>query len=187
MCLDGNIMRNKKIIASLGDIHGRDRWMFHTHGSPYEFQSWRISVENGAPGNDEFWKDLPYMKYDKIIFVGDYTDSFNLSNPTILKNLQDIIFFKKVMPNKVVLLLGNHDIQYLVKNEICSGYRSDMSIDLQELLSDKDAAGNYKLIDKVTLEEAEEGELIEIYKDGVFSNETTLTEIRTTLEKQIKF
>ena len=125
-------------ILSLGDIHGRDKWMFHTHGSPYEFNLWKISVENGAPGDCEFWNDMPYMEYDKIIFVGDYSDSYDLSNETILSNLRNIIFFKKNLPNKVVLLLGNHDVQYLVHGQICSGFRSEMNLDLNQLLSDKE-------------------------------------------------
>ena len=66
---------------SIGDIHGRD-----------------------------IWKNVNPSKYDKIIFVGDYVDSFTISNTTILNNLLDIIEFKKSFKNKVILLLGNHDI-----------------------------------------------------------------------------
>jgi hypothetical protein len=33
-----------------------------------------------------------------------------VSNVEMKKNLEDIIFFKKVLPHKVVLLLGNHDV-----------------------------------------------------------------------------
>jgi hypothetical protein len=126
---------NMKVLT-LGDIHGRDKWMFHTHGSPYEFNLWKISVENGAPGDNEFWNELPYMEYDKIIFVGDYVDSFDMSNKVILRNLKNIIFFKRMLPDKVVLLLGNHDVQYIVQNEICSGYRSEMRPDLSNLFND---------------------------------------------------
>ena len=126
---------NMKVL-SLGDIHGRDKWMFHTHGSPYEFNLWKISVENGAPADDEFWNEFPYMEYDKIVFVGDYVDSFELGNKVILRNLENIIFFKRMLPDKVVLLLGNHDVQYIVQNEICSGYRSEMRPDLANLFND---------------------------------------------------
>lgn len=126
---------NMKVL-SLGDIHGRDKWMFHTHGSPYEFNLWKISVENGAPADNEFWNEFPYMEYDKIVFVGDYVDSFELGNKVILRNLENIIFFKKMLPDKVVLLLGNHDVQYIVQNEICSGYRSEMRPDLANLFND---------------------------------------------------
>lgn len=129
------IFANMKVL-SLGDIHGRDKWMFHTHGSPYEFNLWKISVENGAPADNEFWNEFPYMEYDKIVFVGDYVDSFELGNKVILRNLENIIFFKRMLPDKVVLLLGNHDVQYIVQNEICSGYRSEMRPDLANLFND---------------------------------------------------
>jgi hypothetical protein len=124
-------------VLTLGDVHGRDRWMFHTHESPYEFNHWMTLVENGVPADEEeFFKEMPYMKYDKIVFVGDYVDSFDVSNVVILDNLKKILFFKKALPDKVVLLLGNHDIQYFVPNEICSGYRAEMKPDLYQLFTD---------------------------------------------------
>ena len=126
-------------ILSLGDVHGRDRWMFHTHGSPYDFNLWKTTVENGVPGDCDFWDDHPYMEYDKIIFVGDYADSHDLKNETILENLRNIVFFKKAVPNRVELLIGNHDIQYFIPNEICSGYRGEMEHDLKEIYTDKEA------------------------------------------------
>lgn len=124
-------------VLTIGDVHGRDRWMFHTHGSPYEFNHWRNMIENGVPAdNAEFWEEMPYIKYDKIVFVGDYVDSYNLDNVTILHNLKDILFFKKALPDKVVLLLGNHDIQYFIPNEVCSGYRGEMRPDLYQIFTD---------------------------------------------------
>jgi hypothetical protein len=124
-------------ILTLGDVHGRDRWAFHTHGSTYEFNHWRTMVENGVPADDkEFWKEMPYSEYDKIVFVGDYVDSFDLSNVIILDNLKNILFFKQALPDKVVLLLGNHDIQYFIPNEVCSGYRAEMRPDLYNLFND---------------------------------------------------
>jgi hypothetical protein len=121
-------------ILSLGDVHGRDSWMFQTHGSSYEYNLWKTAVEHGAdPLNYEFWQEHDYTKYDKIIFVGDYVDSYDKSNEVILKNLQEIIYFKKALGDRVVLLLGNHDIQYIVPNEICSGFRGEMQYDLKEI------------------------------------------------------
>ena len=69
---------------TIGDIHGRDDWQ-------------AINIRN----------------YDKIIFIGDYVDSFEKSDFAILENLKKIISLKKRHPDKVVLLLGNHDVQYL--------------------------------------------------------------------------
>jgi hypothetical protein len=126
------------ITYSIGDIHGRNDWMYFTHGSPQDFHTWAVAVHNGAPGVDEIWREEydNFMDYDKIIFVGDYVDSFNIGNAEMKKNLEDIIFFKKACPDKVVLLLGNHDIQYIVANEICSGYRPEMKHDFYQLYTD---------------------------------------------------
>lgn len=140
-------------ILSIGDIHGRDLWKFYTHGSSYEYDLWRTSVEAGADPTDyEFWKEYTYAQVDKIIFVGDYCDSFDKTNEQILENLKEIILFKKALGDKVVLLLGNHDIQYIVPNEICSGYRSEMKFDLEKLFNE-----NMELFKMAHEEEGEDG------------------------------
>jgi hypothetical protein len=92
---------------TIGDIHGRD-----------------------------YWKDVDPTKYNKIIFVGDYLDQFPpMTDIQILENFKDIIEFAKTNPDKVVLLLGNHDIQYKFLNDGfgCSGYRPSMAMSLQYL------------------------------------------------------
>ena len=124
---------------SIGDIHGRNDWMYFTHGSPVDFETWRTHVEasGGPDGYADF--DQPdwhnYTMYDKIIFVGDYVDSFDVGNVEMKKNLEDIIFFKKTCPDKVVLLLGNHDISYIVPNQECSGFRPTMKWDLADIFT----------------------------------------------------
>ncbi len=54
---------------------------------------------------------------DEVVFLGDYLDSYSfkgLANREIeLNNFWEILKFKKEYPEKVVLLLGNHDIGYL--------------------------------------------------------------------------
>lgn len=97
---------------SIGDVHGRDYWK-------------RFLIEN--------------PDYDKVVFVGDYVDSFNKTNIEIINNLLDIIEFKKSNPDNVILLLGNHDIQYAISHPAvdlkygCSGYRPDMHYDLYDI------------------------------------------------------
>jgi predicted MPP superfamily phosphohydrolase len=94
-------------IITVGDIHGRD-----------------------------YWKNINPNNYDKIIFVGDYVDSYNISNPEILFNLKNIIQFKKDNKEKVILLLGNHDLPYLFNNFKkygCTGNRFEMIWDLNEI------------------------------------------------------
>jgi len=82
----------------IGDLHGRDSW-----------------------------REINGREFDKIIFVGDYVDSFDLSDLAILENFRKVIAFKQRHPDKVVLLLGNHDIQYLhYPAHTCSGFRETM-------------------------------------------------------------
>ncbi|NEU10080.1 metallophosphoesterase [Flavihumibacter sp. R14] len=76
--------------------------------------------------------------YDKIIFLGDYVDppaGEELSDLLILENLERIIAFKAAQHEKVVLLLGNHDVHYMYPEEagICSGFRPQMFADLRAI------------------------------------------------------
>jgi hypothetical protein len=100
------------------------------------------TVTIGDVHGDSFWKDiiLDVYKYDKIIFVGDYVDSFTKTNEEIYNNLAEIINFAKEYKDKVVLLLGNHDLPYYIPSTIngarvywCSGFRSVMWYDLHDL------------------------------------------------------
>lgn len=120
-------------ILSIGDIHGLDLWKDLVFSPSYDFDVWKISVDAGATPDSSLWNSMLYMQYDKIIFVGDYVDSFDISNEDIKKNLLDIIYFKKALPDKVVLLLGNHDVQYIVPNQLCTGFRGEMAIDLEQI------------------------------------------------------
>jgi hypothetical protein len=73
-------------------------------------------------------------KYDKLIFAGDYVDSFFIDNVSIVKNLLDIIELKKRYPDKIILLWGNHDIQYLFDDEyFCTGFRPEMQHVLHQI------------------------------------------------------
>ena len=86
-------MRKQKIIV-IGDIHGEQVWK-------------------------EVIKKHPESKY---IFLGDYCDPYHIiPKDDVIINLQDIINFKKQASTDVVLLLGNHDIQYIYKEaEYCT-------------------------------------------------------------------
>ena len=126
-------MENRYNILTLGDIHGRSTWKDIVFGGETEFFFWKSSIEHGYL---EFDDNYDFHKFDKIIFVGDYCDSYDMDNATILENLQDIILFANKYPDLVVLLLGNHDIQYIVQNECCSGYRGEMRADLNKLFND---------------------------------------------------
>lgn len=54
-------------------------------------------------------------KYDKVVFLGDYFDPYDFENIDFndcIDNFKEIIKLKEKYPNKVVLLLGNHDMPY---------------------------------------------------------------------------
>lgn len=96
-------------IISIGDVHGRP-----------------------------FWKKIDPKNYDKIIFTGDFVDSYIYTNEEILVNLMEIIELKKDFPDKVVLILGNHDLHYMwdYKTFGCSGYRPALYHDLHDQFND---------------------------------------------------
>ena len=76
------------------------------------------------------WKQIveDNIDFDNIVFIGDYLDSFDVSGEDQLKNLLDIIEFKKSNMDKVHLLIGNHDIHYWpgINDTKTSGFQFDM-------------------------------------------------------------
>src|SRR5690606_31273954 len=97
-------MNETKLIA-IGDLHGRS-----------------------------VWQKIPFDHYDIIVFLGDYVDSVQFSEKEILDNFKAVIALKKSLPNKVILLLGNHDIQYLHYPKYpCSGFNPIMQKTLTEI------------------------------------------------------
>jgi predicted MPP superfamily phosphohydrolase len=104
-----------KTIA-LGDTHGRSKWKDI------------VEKEKGA---------------DKIIFIGDYFDAKDggYSANRQIENFKDIIKFKRNNPDKVILLIGNHDFHYLkgVDEEYSSfqfGYSKDINQVLQPVVDE---------------------------------------------------
>jgi hypothetical protein len=75
------------------------------------------------------WKQVNPDQWDRIVFSGDYVDSFNHTDEQILLNFQQVIPLKKKHPEKVILLLGNHDVAYYfngLSRHGCSGFRRRM-------------------------------------------------------------
>lgn len=91
-----------KIIA-IGDTHGHNEWQ-HI-----------VEKEKDA---------------DKIVFLGDYFDSFNIPHHEQMENFLKIVAYKNENPDKVVLLLGNHDFQYLTQTERYSGFQEKYADDI---------------------------------------------------------
>lgn len=96
-----------KTIA-IGDTHGRQNWK-------------QIVSEN---------------EFDKIIFIGDYFDTHeDVSALQQIHNFKEIIEYKELNMDKVVLLFGNHDFHYLRNvDEHYSGFQEWHKFDIQEKL-----------------------------------------------------
>lgn len=85
----------------------------------------------------DIWKKYIDLSCDKIVFLGDYVDSYIYSNEQMINNLKDIIQFKLDNLDKVVLLYGNHEFNYLYPhtNEFkCSGLRPEIQYDIYDIL-----------------------------------------------------
>lgn len=129
-------------IITIGDIHGRSQWKDIVFGGSEQFLFWMESKQSGQDVNYAF------LKLEKIIFLGDYCDSYDKSNEEILNNLKHIVYFAKSYPDLVVLLLGNHDIQYILPKESCSGYRPEMAADLGQIFKDESSLFRIAYLDK---------------------------------------
>jgi len=93
----------------IGDIHGRDVWK----------------------------KIVEHENADKVIFIGDYFDSFNISHPDQMINFLDIIEYKKSSGKEVIMLIGNHDYHYMKDiNETYSGFNAGIKPAISILLED---------------------------------------------------
>ena len=89
------------LILVIPDVHGRTFWLDKT---------------NDISG------------YDKVIFLGDYLDPYKDENITVedaIENFKEIIEFKKNNMDKVILLLGNHDMPYYSQEYFNQGHGID--------------------------------------------------------------
>lgn len=89
----------------------------------------------------KFWRRVVEEDADKIIFLGDYGDPYGseeISHKDALIELEDIIRFQEENPNKVVLLLGNHDAHYLSRSfSPCSRYSHKYASEYYDLLANR--------------------------------------------------
>lgn len=91
-------------ILICGDIHGRTFW--------------KKAVEKYA------------AECNRIVFLGDYLDPYpweGITRKEAIANLQEIIDLKSENKDKVILLLGNHDLPYIDKRNFYTRSRYDSS------------------------------------------------------------
>ena len=95
----------------LGDTHGRSNWKLAIH------------------------QDQP----DRVIFIGDYFDSFEFSGVEQIDNFKQIIQYKENNPQvEVVLLIGNHDHHYFpeIGYTGTSGYQSRIAPSIIQVIDE---------------------------------------------------
>ena len=97
----------------IGDIHGRD-----------------------------IWKDIVSQeKPDRVVFIGDYFDSFDISGPKQIQNFKEIIAFKESGQCEVIMLIGNHCFHYMKYKGIhaqYSGYQHKYALQINHLFETND-------------------------------------------------
>jgi len=100
-----------KTTIVLGDTHGRSNWKLAIH------------------------QDKP----DRVIFIGDYFDSFEFSGVEQINNFKEIIQYKENNPQvEVVLLIGNHDHHYFpeVGHTGTSGYQNKIAPSITQVVDE---------------------------------------------------
>ena len=96
----------------------------------------RILVIGDIHGHNDWEKIVLKEDWDKVIFLGDYFDTYDdISGKAQCINFKVILQLKKSHSDKVELLYGNHDHSYLNK-EKCSGYSSENQVIYEELLKE---------------------------------------------------
>jgi len=118
-------------VLAVGDIHGEDWWQPAIFGARELFNSYKEdkeALQHDFKFNFENW--------GKIVFVGDYVDSFHVRTPEMIDNLREIVKFANNYPGRVELLLGNHDIQYIHPKYRCSGFRPEAYFDFRDIFEE---------------------------------------------------
>lgn len=89
------------------------------------------------------WRQVDPTAYDHLVFLGDYVDDRNgvFSDRHMLENLRGIIQLKLEFPEKIILLLGNHDVHYRDYPHFrSSGFRPGLRKPLQRLFRENDGS-----------------------------------------------
>ena len=85
------------------------------------------------------WKQIIYQeKPDRIIFIGDYFDSFDISGVEQIQNFKEIIEYKTTSGKEVIMLIGNHDHHYYpeVGYTGTSGYQSGIAPSINQVIDE---------------------------------------------------
>jgi predicted phosphodiesterase len=102
-------MKTHKTII-LGDTHGHD--------------TWKQAIEQEKP--------------DRVVFIGDYFDSFSVPGLDQIHNFKEIIKHKESNQQEIILLIGNHDYHYYpeIGYNGTSGYQSGLAPNIVHVVNE---------------------------------------------------
>lgn len=85
-----------------------------------------------------FWRKAKekISEVDKVVFLGDYLDPYpweDISRRDAIDEFEKIIEFKREYPDKVALLLGNHDCAYCFNFGSASRYDYENEFEIKSL------------------------------------------------------
>lgn len=113
---------------------------------------------------------------DQIVFLGDYLDPYShegISFDLALEEFNKILEFKKEYPDLITLLVGNHDMHYIIKDFMdCSRRNTDMLDQLHELYN-----SNLDLFDLIHIEDDWLFSHAGVYKGWMDKYEFTLEDL----------
>lgn len=113
---------------------------------------------------------------DQIVFLGDYLDPYShegISFDLALEEFNKILEFKKEYPDLVTLLVGNHDMHYIIEDFMdCSRRNTDMLDQLHKLYN-----SNLDLFDLIHIEDDWLFSHAGVYKDWMDKYEFTLEDL----------
>lgn len=96
-------------IIAIGDTHGRNTWE-------------RI-IEKEVESTRE-------------VFVGDYFDSWTKSGRQCIDNFSRLVAYKRANPERVKLVMGNHEFHYIHPGERYSGFNDNFAGEIAEVVKD---------------------------------------------------
>ena len=100
------------------------------------------------------WKDIVdlHPDADRIIFIGDYFDSFHVPGLEQLNNFEQICKFKRESEKQVIMLIGNHDHHYFpeVGSSGTSGYQPKMKVAFENAIRENRDLLQMSFIDENT-------------------------------------
>jgi len=85
------------------------------------------------------WKKMVEVESpDRVVFLGDYFDSFNIPGLDQIHNFKEIIEYKESKQSKVIMLIGNHDYHYYpeIGYNGTSGYQGGLAPNISQVVNE---------------------------------------------------